>query len=135
VAPADRAENGGILAPQGLATASLELQPVVDQSHAAAHAVLGKPNSYNQAREKSAMTISGGCTFPARDRVECKEEACWDRKRRCQPRSRRCLRLTEVPGGETHEKLRDPCSARPAKVGRRAPIVNVFNADSESSPS
>jgi len=55
VAPADRVGNGGILAPQGLATASLELRPVVDQSHAAAHAVLGKPNSYNQAREKSAM--------------------------------------------------------------------------------
>ena len=63
MAPADRAESGGIHVPQGLATASLELQPVVDQSHAAAHAVLGKPNSYNQAREKSAMTISGGRTF------------------------------------------------------------------------
>jgi len=36
VAPGDRAENGGILAPQGFATASLERQPVVDQSHAAA---------------------------------------------------------------------------------------------------
>lgn len=45
------------------------------------------------------------------------------------------LRLTEVPGGETHEKLRDPGSARSAEVGRGAPIVNVFNADSESSPS
>src|SRR5436309_6978959 len=43
VAPADRAENGGILAPQGFATASLELQAVVDQSHAAAQGVLGKP--------------------------------------------------------------------------------------------
>src|SRR6266508_3508649 len=64
-----------------------------------------------------------------------KKTCRWDSKRKCRPRLRRCLWLTEVPGGETHEKLRDPCSARSAEVGRRAPIVNVFNADSESSPS
>jgi hypothetical protein len=46
---------------------------------------------------------------------------------------RRYLRLTEVAGDKTDEKLRHPCSSRSAEVIRCAPVANVFNSNGESS--
>jgi hypothetical protein len=56
------------------------------------------------------------------------------RKRKCQPYRRRYLRLTEVAGAKTDEKLRNPCSSRSAEIIRCAPVANVFNSNGESSP-
>jgi hypothetical protein len=42
VVPGDRAGDGGILGRREFVTASIELQPVADQGHAVAQAVLGK---------------------------------------------------------------------------------------------
>ena len=149
------------LANAGLATASLELEPVLDQSQAAAQTVPHKPGNYGRRRGKSAMTIGDNGSLslgagrwgqtpaleravsvhpryaptPARRRWNAEKRCRRDNKWGGQPRWRKYLRLTEVPGGETHEELRDPCSAGSAEVCRRAPIVNVFNADRESSAS
>ena len=70
-----------------------------------------------------ARSVSGGM-----------QKISLESRRRCQRRRRRYLRLTVVPGDETDEKLRDPCSARSTEVCRCAAIANVFNSDGESSP-
>ena len=67
--------------------------------------------------------------------VDCDEELSPDGKTDVSTAMAPILGLTEVPCGETHEKLRDPCSARSAEICRGAPVVNVFNADRERRPS
>src|SRR6266404_7208829 len=124
--PSDRAANRGIL--------SSGAQEVGDDDPRQRHAFARARRSSRPPTFERAVSVHPRYT-PARRRWNAEKRCRWNNKRSRQPRWRRYLRLTEVPGGEAHEELRDPCSARSAEVCRRASVVNVFYTDHESSAS